>query len=58
MRKADTDELAAATTLTAVHLDKIARRACAFPQSVREKGAVLLAQVGSLDAAPLRHVGS
>jgi len=58
MRKADTDELAAATTLTAVHLDKIARRACAFPQSVREKGAVLLAQVDSLDAAPLRHVGS
>ena len=31
MRKADTDELAAATTLTAVHLDKVARRACAFP---------------------------
>jgi len=44
MRKADTDEVAATTTLTAVHLDKAARRACAFPESVREKGAALLAQ--------------
>ena len=58
MRKSDTDELAAATTLTAVHLDKIARRACAFPESVREKGAALLTQVDSLDAAPLRQAGS
>jgi acyl-CoA thioester hydrolase len=44
MRKADTDEVAAITTLTAVHLDKAARRACAFPGSVREKGAALLAR--------------
>jgi acyl-CoA thioester hydrolase len=43
MRKADTDEVAATTTLTAVHLDKAARRACAFPQGVREHGAALLA---------------
>jgi acyl-CoA thioester hydrolase len=43
MRKADTDEIAAITTLTAVHLDRAARRACAFPESVREKGAALLA---------------
>lgn len=43
MRKADTDELAATTTLTAVHLDKIARRACAFPQDIRAKAAALLA---------------
>jgi acyl-CoA thioester hydrolase len=58
MRKADTDELAAATTLTAVHLDKIARRACAFPENVRAKGAALLAQVDSLDTALLRRAGS
>lgn len=44
MRKADTDEVAATTTLTAVHLDTVARRACAFPERVREKGATLLAQ--------------
>jgi len=43
MRKADTDEVAALTTLTAVHLDKAARRACAFPESVRAKGTALLA---------------
>jgi acyl-CoA thioester hydrolase len=43
MRKADTDEVAAVTTLTAVHLDKAARRACAFPADVRETGATLLA---------------
>jgi len=43
MRKADTDEVAAITTLTAVHLDKEARRACAFPAAVREKAAALLA---------------
>ena len=43
MRKADTDEVAAITTLTAVHLDTVARRACAFPENVRQKGAGLLA---------------
>ena len=43
MRKADTDEVAAITTLTAVHLDKDSRRACAFPAAVREKAAALLA---------------
>jgi acyl-CoA thioesterase FadM len=58
MRKADTDEVAATTALTAVHLDKVARRACAFPESVREKGAALLARVDSLDAAPLRQPGA
>jgi acyl-CoA thioester hydrolase len=41
MRKADTDEVAAVTILTAVHLDKAARRACAFPAEVREKAAML-----------------
>ena len=41
MRKADTDEVAATTMLTGVHLDKAARRACAFPDDVREKAATL-----------------
>src|SRR5438046_4111063 len=44
MRKADTGEVAATTTLTGVHLDIVARRAIALPESVREKGATLLAQ--------------
>src|SRR6476646_6392533 len=39
MRKADTDEVAATTTITGVHIDTVARRACAFPERVREKGA-------------------
>jgi acyl-CoA thioester hydrolase len=43
MRKADTGEVAALTTLTAMHLDKAARRAGSFPESVRKKGAALLA---------------
>ena len=41
MRKADTDEVAATTTLTAVHLDKAARRACAFPPEVRARAAAM-----------------
>jgi acyl-CoA thioester hydrolase len=41
MRKADTDEVAATTTLTGVHLDTVARRACTFPDSVRAKAAAL-----------------
>ena len=43
MRKTDTNEIAATTILTGVHLDAVARRACAFPQEIREKGAALLA---------------
>ena len=39
MSKPDTGEVAATTVLTAVHLDKAARRACAFPAEVREKAA-------------------
>jgi acyl-CoA thioester hydrolase len=42
MRNVDTGEIAAATTLTAVHFDTVARRACAFPDSVRQKAAALL----------------
>jgi len=41
MRKGDSGEVAATTTLTVVHIDMIARRACAFPDSVREKAAAL-----------------
>ena len=41
MRKADTGELSATTVLTGVHLDKAARRACAFPPAIREKAAAL-----------------
>ena len=43
MRKADTDEVAATTTITGVHIDTVARRACGFPERVREKGAALIA---------------
>jgi len=43
MRKVDTGEIAATTTLTAVHFDIVARRSCAFPDSVKEKAAALLA---------------
>jgi acyl-CoA thioester hydrolase len=42
MRKADTGEVAATTTLTGVHLDKAARRACAFPEIVKEKAVALI----------------
>ena len=41
MRKVDTDEVAAITVLTAIHLDKTARRACAFPADVHAKAAML-----------------
>ena len=37
MRKADTDEVAATTILTAVHLDTKARRACSFPTDIRQR---------------------
>jgi acyl-CoA thioester hydrolase len=33
----DTGEVAAATTLLAVHMDTVARKACAFPQALVEK---------------------
>jgi acyl-CoA thioester hydrolase len=58
MRKADTDEVAATTTLTAVHLDTAVRRAYAFPASVREQGAALLAQVDSFNPAAVRQPAS
>lgn len=42
MRKADTDEIAATTILTGVHLDTGARRACAFPPDIRQRAEGLL----------------
>jgi acyl-CoA thioester hydrolase len=37
MTKEDTGEVAATTTLTAVHLDTVTRRACAFAPEIRER---------------------
>jgi acyl-CoA thioester hydrolase len=39
MRKVDTDEIAATTTFTGVHLDTVTRRACPFPDVVKERAA-------------------
>ena len=47
MRNADTGEVAAVTVLTGVHLDKAARRACAFPEEVKERAAAMIAPHGS-----------
>ncbi len=46
MRKTDTGEVAAATLLTAVHLDTKARRACPFPADVAARAQALVASVG------------
>ena len=42
MRKADTDEVAATSVFTGVHLDKAVRRACAFPDAVKQKALALI----------------
>jgi acyl-CoA thioester hydrolase len=42
MRKVETDEIAATTTLTVVHLDTVARRAAAFPDAVRARAATMV----------------
>lgn len=42
MRKLDTDEVAATTTLTGVHLDTIVRRACAFPDVIKQRASSML----------------
>ncbi len=52
MRLQDGGDLAAQTQLTAVHLDRTVRRACAFPDDIRERAARLL-QNGSLPNSPL-----
>lgn len=41
MRKDDTGELAATTVLTALHLDTAARKACSFPQDIRQRAGAL-----------------
>jgi acyl-CoA thioester hydrolase len=41
MRKTDTDDIAATTVITAVHLDTAARRATAFPAEVRARAETL-----------------
>jgi acyl-CoA thioester hydrolase len=43
MRKTDTNEIAATTMLTGVHLDTVVRRACTFPEIVKERAAALQA---------------
>ena len=43
MRNDGSGEVAATTTLTGVHFDLTARRACEFPERVKEKAAALLA---------------
>ena len=42
MRIADSNEVAASTVLTAVHLDTIARRATAFPAEVKRRAELLV----------------
>ncbi len=42
MRKLDTDEVAATTTLAGVHLDTVARRACAFPDAIKQRAVAML----------------
>jgi acyl-CoA thioester hydrolase len=43
MRNVDTDEIAATTVLTGVHLDTVTRRACVFPDAIKECAAALTA---------------
>jgi acyl-CoA thioester hydrolase len=54
MRKTDTGELSATTVLTGLHLDKIARRACAFPAAIREQVAAMRQAAAKDAAAPAR----
>lgn len=44
MRKDDTNEVAAVCTMTGVHLDTVARRACPFPQEARERAQMYLGE--------------
>ncbi len=52
MRNDETGEVAARTTLVAVHMDTAARKSCAFPTSVLEAAQALIAE-----APPLPPVG-
>jgi acyl-CoA thioester hydrolase len=42
MKNDETGEIAARTVLVAVHLDAVARRACAFPDDVRKRASALI----------------
>lgn len=44
MRNAGTNEIAATTILTGVHLDSVARKSCAFPAVILEKARQLITQ--------------
>ena len=46
MRDDDSGQIAASTTLVGVHLDTVARRACAFAPPVVEKARALIGQGG------------
>jgi acyl-CoA thioester hydrolase len=45
MRNGETDEVAALCELTGVHMDRLARKAVAFPSDVREKIAAVTPRV-------------
>jgi acyl-CoA thioester hydrolase len=45
MRRTGTEEVAATTVITAVHLDTTARKATAFPPSIRERAQALVVSV-------------
>jgi acyl-CoA thioester hydrolase len=47
MHKEDSGELAASTVLVAVHLDTVARRACALPAEIRERAQAMIAAQGA-----------
>jgi acyl-CoA thioester hydrolase len=46
MRNIETGEMVASCEITAVHLDKGAHKACAFPAAIRQKAEALLAGPG------------
>ena len=46
MYNVERGEIAASTEITAVHLDKVAHKACPFPPAVRDKAQALLATGG------------
>lgn len=45
MRRTGTEEVAATTVITAVHLDTTARKATAFPPAIRERAQALVVSV-------------
>jgi len=45
MRKSESDEVAAETTITGVHLDTALRKSCPFPAEILERGRRLAVQI-------------